>query len=280
MHPELVRLGPFVIRSYGALLALSFLLGVIWSIRRAKKVGVNPKYILDLAIVIFISSILGARIFYIIFHLEEFKGHWLDTVSPVQSSGDLGLGGLSMLGGVVLAIVSGIVYLRIKKQNVWQLADIVAPAFPLGIFLTRIGCFLNGCCFGKPDLQGSWGILFPESCPAGYTYPGIPLYPTQLFSSFKGLAILLALLLLEKFKKFEGYSFWLMLFLFGIGRFIIDFYRYYEPSMVLIRLSGVDFSVNQAVSLLIILISIFMWKHLRHKSKVTKVNVTIRPSTS
>jgi len=266
MHPELFRLGPVAIKSYGALLALSFLLGVLWSIRRAKRAGVDPKYILDLAIVIFISSIVGARAFYVIFHLSEFKGHWLDIISPIQSTGDLGIGGLTLLGGVVLAIISGIFYLRFKKQNVWLVADILAPAFPLGIFLTRIGCFLNGCCFGKPVSDHAWGVIFPDTCPAGYTFPGTVLYPTQLFSSLKGLVILALVLYLERFKRFQGYSFWLMLGLFGIGRFVIDFYRYYEPGMFLTRIGNVAFSVNQGVSLMIIVISAAMWNYLRLKS--------------
>lgn len=272
MHPELFRIGPFVAKSYGALLALSFILGVIWSIRRAKKGGLDPKYILDLAIVIFLSSIVGARFFYVIFHLEEFKGHWLDIVSPIQSTGDLGIGGLTMLGGVVLAILSGILYLKLKRQNVWQVADIMAPAFPLGIFLTRIGCFLNGCCFGKPVPDQFGGVIFPGDCPAGYTYPGIPIHPTQLFSSFKGLAVLILILWLERYKKFHGYTFWLMLGLFGLGRFIIDFYRYYEPSMVLARIGGIEFSVNQGVSLLIILISIAMAYVLSRKTLTPSEN--------
>src|SRR5574341_880811 len=267
MHPELFRLGPFTVKSYGALLALSFLLGVLWSIRRAKRAGVDPKYILDLAIVIFISSIVGARAFYVIFHLDEFRGHWLDIISAIQSNGDLGIGGLTMLGGVILAIVSGIFYLRLKKQNVWQVADVLAPAFPLGIFLTRIGCFLNGCCFGKPVSDHAWGIIFPDSCPAGYTFQGTPLYPTQLFSSLKGLIILVLVLFLERFKTFQGYSFWLMLALFGLGRFIIDFYRYYEPSMVLTKIGPVAFSVNQGVSIIIIVISAAMWNYLRLKPR-------------
>ncbi|OGC76598.1 MAG: prolipoprotein diacylglyceryl transferase [candidate division Zixibacteria bacterium RBG_16_50_21] len=266
MHPELIRFGPLAIRSYGLLLAISFLLGVIWSVRRANKVGVNPKIILDLTIVIFISSIVGARMFYVIFHLEEFRGHWLDVISPVQSNGDFVFGGLTMLGGVVLAVLCGIVYLRIKKQSVWKVADVLAPAFPLGIFLTRIGCFLNGCCYGKPSPQEAWGVVFPADCPAGYAYPGIHLYPTQLYSSLKGLLILIILVLLERYKKFDGYTFWLMLFVFGIGRFVIDFWRYYEPSMVLATIQGVSFSVNQGVSLIIIFVSATMWNLLRAKS--------------
>jgi phosphatidylglycerol:prolipoprotein diacylglycerol transferase len=238
-------------------------------VRRAHRVGVNPKFILDLTVVIFISSIAGARFFYVIFHLEEFRGHWLDVISPVQGNGDIVFGGLSMLGGVVLAVLSGMAYLRIRKQNVWKVADIVAPAFPLGILLTRIGCFLNGCCYGKPSTQGAWGIIFPPDCPAGYAYPGIHLYPTQLYSSVKGLLILVILLLLERYRKFDGYSFWLMLLLFGIGRFIIDFWRYYEPSMVLTTIGGANFSVNQGVSLIIIFLSALMWNLLRIRSKLT-----------
>ncbi|MCI0530454.1 MAG: prolipoprotein diacylglyceryl transferase [candidate division Zixibacteria bacterium] len=265
MHPELFHLGPFVIRFYGVLLAISFILGTLWSIQRAKKQGIKSKLVMDLTIVIFISSLLGARFFYVIFHLEEFKENWIDVISPIQSSGDLGIGGLSLLGGVLLAIVSGIFFLRIKQESVWKFADVITPAFPLGIVITRIGCFLNGCCFGKPH-EGSLGIVFPDNCPAGYTFPGLPLYPTQLFSSLKGLSVLAILLLLERYKKFDGFTFWVMVILFAIGRIIIDFYRYYESSMVLATIGNVSISVNQGVLVGLIIVAIFMLFYLKHRA--------------
>lgn len=256
MHPTLFKIGIFEVRAFGALLAVSFILGIILAAKRAKKAGIEPKFIMDLGLVVLISSIIGSRFFYVIFHLEEFRGHWTDIFNPLQSSGEFGIAGLSMLGGVVLSIACGIIYIILKKQPLWKIADICAPSFALGIGITRLGCFLNGCCFGKPTTS-FWGIVFPPDCAAGFTFTNVPLYPTQLFSSFKGFFIFFVLLFLERYKKFDGFTFWLMLLLFSAGRFIIDFFRYYEPS-TRVSLLGTVWSVNQVVCVVIFILSGFM----------------------
>jgi len=267
MHPTLFKIGIFEVRAFGALLALSFIIGIILAAKRAKKGGVDPKFIMDLGLVVLISSIVGSRFFYVIFHLEEFRGHWSDIFNPLQSSGEFGIAGLSMLGGVVLSITCGILYILWKKQPLWKIADISALSFVLGIGITRLGCFLNGCCFGEPT-SGFLGITFPSDCAAGFTFSNVPLYPTQLFSSLKGFLIFFVILFVERYKKFEGFSFWLMLLLFSAARFIIDFYRYYEPSMR-VNLLGMDWSVNQIISLCIFIISILMLQILSKRKSVT-----------
>ena len=265
MHPVLFKIGIFEVRAFGALLALSFLLGIFLCIKRAKKVGVNPKFIMDVALVVLFSSLIGSRFFYVIFHLEEFKGHGADVFNPFQSTGEFGIAGLSMLGGVILAIISGIIYILLKKQPLWKIADILAPSFVLGIGITRIGCFLNGCCFGEPT-KSSLGVVFPPDCAAGFTFTNVPLYPTQLFSSFKGFLIFFILVFLERYKKFDGYTFWLMLILFSAGRIIVDFFRYYEPSMSL-SIFGATLSVNQVILIFVFLFSCFMWFLLKKKAQ-------------
>ncbi len=268
MHPTLFKIGIFEVRAFGALLAISFIIGIILAAKRAKKVGIEPKFIMDLGLVVLISSIIGSRFFYVIFHLEEFRGHWTDIFNPLQSSGEFGIAGLSMLGGVILSIACGIIYIILKKQPLWKISDIVAPSFVLGIGITRLGCFLNGCCFGKPT-SSFLGIVFPSDCAAGFTFSNVPLYPTQLFSSFKGFFIFFILLFLERYKKFDGFTFWLMLMLFSSGRFTIDFYRYYEPSMR-VSIFGLDWSVNQVISVFIFILSGFMLFILsKKKSSIT-----------
>jgi len=266
MHPTLFKIGIFEVRAFGALLALSFIIGIILAAKRGKKTGLDPKFIMDLGLVILVSSIIGSRFFYVIFHLEEFKGHWTDIFNPFQSSGEFGIAGLSMLGGVILAIACGIIYIILKKQPLWKIADIVAPSFVLGIGITRLGCFLNGCCFGEPTAS-FLGIVFPSDCAAGFTFSNVPLYPTQLFSSLKGFLIFFVVLFLERYKKFDGFTFWLMLLLFATGRFIIDFYRYYEPSMR-VNLLGMDWSVNQLLSVFIFIFSGFMLRILSRRKTV------------
>jgi phosphatidylglycerol:prolipoprotein diacylglycerol transferase len=266
MHPVLFQIGPLAVRSYGFLLVLAFITGIWFSAKRAKKQGSNIDWIIDLSLVILVTAVVGSRFFYVIRHLEEFEGHRWDMVNPFQSSGEIGIGGLSMFGGLVLAIVCSIIFLRLRRLNVQKTADIVAPSVMLGLGVARIGCYLNGCCLGLPT-QSSLGVIFPPDSPAGYFYPDTPMFPIQLVASLMGFLIFGLLLMIEKFKKFDGFTFWLMLALYSVGRFIIDFFRYYEESMIFARIGDVGFSLNQALTALIFIFSIFMWNHLRLKAK-------------
>jgi phosphatidylglycerol:prolipoprotein diacylglycerol transferase len=252
MHPVLFKLGPLAIHAYGLMLALSFVLGILLAARRARKVGIDPNRIMDLGVLVAISAIVGARLFYVVFHLDEFRGHWTDTFNPFQSSGQVGIGGLTLLGGVILALLTSYVYLHTKKLPFLRVADMVVPSLGLGIFLTRIGCFLNGCCFGQPT-HLPWAVTFPYGCPAHYQFGSVPLHPTQLYSSLGGLIIFVALLALDRHRRFDGYLFYFFLLFYGIGRFLVDFVRYYEPSMVLVRLGSVALSTNQGISVLMLL---------------------------
>lgn len=266
MHPVLFQIGPLAVRTYGFLLALAFILGIWFSAKRAKKQGSNIDWIPDLSLIILITAIVGSRFFYVIRHLEEFEGHGWDMINPIQSSGEIGIGGLSMFGGLVLAIVCSIIYLRLKKLNVQKIADALAPAVMLGLGVARIGCYLNGCCFGLPT-QSSLGVIFPPNSPAGYFFQDTHIFPIQLVASFMGFLIFGVLLLVEKFKKFDGFTFWLMLAFYSVARFTIDFFRYYEESMIFAKIGGASFSMNQALIVLIFIVSIFMWNHLRLKAK-------------
>jgi phosphatidylglycerol:prolipoprotein diacylglycerol transferase len=270
VHSKLFQIGPLEIHSYGLLLAISFLVGIYLSIYRAKKQGVDPNKIIDLSVVIVLSAIIGARFLYVIFHLDEFKGHWLDTFNPFQSSGQIGIAGLTMLGGLIAAVSFGMLYLKIKKLPALKIADIVAPAIGLGIFLTRIGCFLNGCCYGVPT-DVPWGMIFPAECPAGFAFPNQVIHPAQLYESLNGLIILGALLVLERYKKFDGFLLYFFFILYGIARFIVDMFRYYENSMVLFQLGNFAISVNQGISILMVLLgSILIYLNMMRLRQANK----------
>ncbi len=262
MHPVLFKIGPVVITSYGVLLTSAFASGLLFSLSRTKGSEIKKEVILDLFLVVMLSSVVGSRFFYVIFHLDEFEGRLLDMINPIQSTGQIGIAGLSMAGGVVLAIFFGISYLHIKKINIWKVADIAAPSFPLGLAIARIGCFLNGCCFGKPT-DTFLGITFPYDSPAGYCFPDTSLYPSQLITSFFGATIFLVLVLFEKKKRFDGFSFWLMMILYSFARFLVDFFRYYEESMIFLRIGKTAFSVNQAVMALLFLTSLLALNYLK-----------------
>ncbi len=252
LHPVLFKIGAFELRAYGFMLALSFLAGIWLATKRAKKRGIDPNHIMDVSVVIIISSIVGSRLLYVIFHLDEFRGRWLDTINPFQSDGQIGIAGLTLLGGVVLSFISCMLYLYIKKLSFLKFADIIVPSVALGIFLTRIGCYLNGCCFGLP-CDGAVCVEFPHHSAAGSVFPNQSLIPTQLYSSLYGLFMLVALLYLERHQRFTGFLFYWFLVLYGISRFTIDFFRFYESSMVVFKIGEAAISVNQTISLIFVI---------------------------
>ncbi len=260
MHPELFRIGPISVHSYGVMLALSFILGIYLAIREGEKRGIRGDDIVNLGMVIIISSVFGARLFYVLFHLEEFRGRWIYTFWPVQEDGTIGLGGLIVLGGFLTAFIASAVYILVKKLDFWKVADSVAPSIALGVFLTRIGCFLNGCCFGKA-CSLPWAVVFLPNSPAGTVMGNTPIHPTQLYSSFYGLVIFLILLYVNRKQRFDGLLIGLFLILYGISRFTVDFFRYYEHQMFII--DGLEF--NQIVSLLMFVGGIFI---LLYRGKV------------
>ena len=263
MHPDLFSIGPIHIKAYGLALAISFFVGVWFAVKRAEKYDVKSQSIIDLCFIILVAAIVGSRLFYVVYHVEEFTGHWLDAVNPFQSSGQVGIAGLSMMGGIALAIIAAMVYFIIKRVNPWPALDILAPSFLLGLGITRIGCFFNGCCFGLPT-DSFCGVVFPEESMAGWIFPHAHLWPTQLFSSAAGFIMFGIILFSEKKKTFHGYTVWLTIILYSTWRFIIDFIRYYEDSMIFISIGGINFTRNQFICIAFIIIAIFWLRYLKH----------------
>jgi len=268
MHPVLFRIGPFALRSYGVLLALSFFLGILLASRRLTKMGGDGAKMIDLAVVIIITSIVGSRLFYVAFHWDEFAGRLTDIVNPFNNPEGIGIAGLSMDGGVFLAVLCGLLYLRLTRQPVLLTLDALAPSFGLGIFLTRIGCFLNGCCFGRPCATGL-GIVFPPESLAGWQYPGRPLHPAQLYNAAGGMIMLGLLLWLERYRTFRGFTFLLAVMLYGILRLLVDFYRHFEENVIIFHLGEFGLTANQVISGLAMLTALvlFVLFHIRSRPR-------------
>lgn len=106
-YPVLIKIGAFELRSYGLTLAISVALGIWIAMKRASRFGIKKENILDLAVVIMIATIVGSRLWYVVYHIKEFRGQWLNTINPFQN-GTIGIAGLSMVGGVVLGIISAL----------------------------------------------------------------------------------------------------------------------------------------------------------------------------
>jgi len=207
MYPILFEIYNFKIGSYGIFLALAIYIGLIISIKRGKQHNFTQEFMLNLSICIILSGIIGARGLYILYYPSIF------IEAPL---GIFARYGFAFHGGLLLSLVCSIIYLRIKKMKFFIVADTIAPGIALGEAIARIGCFLNGCCFGKPtDLP--WQVRFPDhsSC----ELPNISIHPTQLYLSIGNLIIFFILLRVKK------NTFLFYLILNSLLRFFIEFVR-------------------------------------------------------
>ncbi len=263
MHSLLFRIGPFAVRSYGLMLALAFFFGLWLAIKRAQRVGVKPSQMMDMSVWGIVVGITGARLTYVAFHWNQFSDNLISIINPFGPEG-FGIAGLILYGGLIPGLAVGFLYMRWHQLPFWKTADAFAPSVALGIFLVRIGCFLNGCCFGKPS-QLPWAMVFPHDSPAGSVFPHTPIHPTQLYSSVYGLIIFGLLLFLERFKKFDGFTFWLLLAFYAAARFSVDFVRYYENSMILFEIGKVPLLFNQGVCVILFVLAVTMLLLLRKR---------------
>jgi phosphatidylglycerol:prolipoprotein diacylglycerol transferase len=241
MYPILYHSDPLIVRSYGFMLVLSFLVGLLLARVRAQRAGVDPHHISHLFLLILFAAVVGSRLLYV---AENFSGYAADPWRVVR----IWEGGLSMLGGLLLAIAVSFFYLRAIGEPFAKVADICAPSIALGEALTRIGCFLNGCCFGTHcDLP--WAVVFPKESLAGHVFPDTPIHPTQLYAALYSLLIVGILLTVEKKEHRPGTIISLFLMLHAAARFLVEFVRYSAPALQMFTLANVTFTSYQLISL-------------------------------
>jgi len=126
------------------MVAIAFLFGIFLAAQEAARKGIKPDLIYDFSFYLLVGSMIGARLYYIIFFgIKDFLAEPLSIFKVWQ-------GGLSIHGGILGGILAGLVFSKVHKVSFWVLADVVSPSLILGQAIGRIGCFLNGCCFGAP----------------------------------------------------------------------------------------------------------------------------------
>lgn len=233
MHPIICKIGPLTIYSYGLMLALAFAISIFLLRKEAANQHFNVVKILDLVFWSLLIGIIGGRVFYILFNLNYFQGNPREAIM-------LHHGGLIWYGGLLFAFCFALVYLKINKLPVLKTLDLCAPYIALGQALGRIGCFLNGCCYGKPV---SWGIYFPSH--------NARLHPTQLYSFVDLLVIFLILRWRQRSSKVDGAVICLYFLLASAERFIIEFFRGDSSSFFL------GLTSFQVISLSILSIAIY-----------------------
>lgn len=249
MRPVLIEIGGIEIPAYGIMLAVSFLAALWYVKRNAPRAGISPIVVENLAFYIMLGVIIGGRLLYAAFHWAQYENDLLGIFRIWE-------GGMMFFGGFLGGLLLGALYLRKQGISVLKISDVIAPALGLGLFFTRIGCFLNGCCFGNSSTL-PWAIRFPDECVAGTSsVGGLALHPTQLYESIFGLALFFFLnnRLAKSYRR--GAVFAQFLIFYGGFRFGIDFIRFYE--------NNANFWINQIIAIgLIVVGAIILLKRVR-----------------
>ena len=259
MRSILYQFGPVTLRMYGCMMALGFIAGwylVSWLCRRE---GRKPELLTNLLMLMMVSGVVGARVAYVIEHWHrEFANNLLEIVRVDH-------GGLMFYGGLILAFVCFVGYCLAKRERFLPMADKMAVVVPLGHAFGRIGCFFNGCCYGRRT-DGVFGVSFPAMSPAwseqvregaisSSAAKALPVLPTQLFEA-AGCLLVFAIVLFVYLKtnraasggeapakKTAGLSAAVYFASYGVLRFLLEMLRG-DP-----RAAVMGLSIGQTISL-------------------------------
>ncbi len=215
MRPVLFHIGSYSVYSYGVFLFLAFLVGVAVAGREMRNKGLDATAVYAVGAVAAVSGVIGARLFYILGHWGEFSGKWSSVL-------DVNMRGLVFYGGLALAVPA--CALTVKKMGlpVGKVADAVGLTLPLSLAVARVGCFLNGCCGGKPSGL-PWAVTFPGSSTS--------VHPTQIYELILDLILFLFLFFRRRKMVRDWDLFLLALGGYGALRFLNEFFRYHaKPS--------------------------------------------------
>lgn len=249
MDPVAFEIFGMPVRWYGIIISFGLLMATLVAMREAKRVGIKEEDLLDLLLFAVPAAIIGARIHYVLFTWDEYKGDFIRMINIRE-------GGLAIHGALIAAIIVGIIFCRVKKINFWKIADLAGPSIILGQAIGRWGNYANSEAHGGPtDLP--WGILVD----------GQKVHPTFLYESLWNFLVFIFLLWYRRRKKAEGEVFLLYLALYSLGRFFIEGMRTDSLMLGPIR-------VAQLISVITIIICsiIFVVFRKRHMSNNDEIS--------
>lgn len=224
MHPEIISIGDFMVPTYGVLVALGFLAGIWIAARLAKQSGLDPDKVTNLGVYCALAGLVGAKILMVILDL----GYYVRNPGELFSMATLRAGGV-FYGGLILALVVAVAYLRKRELPALRTADALAPGIALGHSIGRLGCFAAGCCWGV-ECQRWWAVTFTN--PEAQRLVGVPLnqplHPTQLYESAAEAIIFGLLYRWHGRHGHDGAVIGLYLILYSIARFGIEFVRFHQ----------------------------------------------------
>ena len=216
MYPVLFEFGDFQLRSYGVIVALSFLLALWMSTKEAKRNGLDPKLIQDFAVYALLGGIIGARLYFVLF---SAPGYFFDHPWEIFAiwSGGIGIIG-SLIGGFIVAVW----FCRTKKLSLLKFGATLAPGVALGQTLGQFACLLNGDSFGRPtDLP--WAITYTD--PRSLAPLNIPLHPVEIYEMAAYFLVFLLVWRSRNLSKINGLTFFTYLGGYGVARSLVEFFR-------------------------------------------------------
>jgi phosphatidylglycerol---prolipoprotein diacylglyceryl transferase len=252
MHPVLFQFGPFTIYTYGVLAAAGFLLGLWWAYRQAPRAGLDPRTIWNLGVYGILAALVVSKIWYVFSMWSYFVANprALFSLETLQSAG-------TFYGGVVGGILWVLFYARLRKLPLLGVLDLSAAPVALGHSIGRVGCFVAGCCYGKPTSL-PWGVTFtnPIAARISGTPMNISLHPTQLYEAGGEFLNFLLLVWIGTRQRFSGQLIGAYFILYGLERGSIEFVRD-DPGRTLMFHDSV--SLMQLVSVGLLLAGAFLW---------------------
>ncbi len=214
VHPILIQLGPLTLRTYGLLIAIGFL-AACWLFRkRANRLGMDDAAATNLMILLLLSGIAGARVYYVAWHWNDIFARDPIAILKIYE------GGIVFYGGFLASCAVLYGWSRWKGIPFISLADAAVPSLVLAHAFGRLGCFMGGCCYGSP-CDHFWAVRLhapPEIA-------GMAIHPTQLYEVAGLLNILATLLVIERISRYPGQVFFSYCILYSLMRFIVEFFR-------------------------------------------------------
>ena len=213
--------------SYGLMLTVSVIAGRLLAIRLAERAGIDAKLADRCAVWTLAGAIVGARLLYVVTNLDQFNSVF-DIVAWWK-------GGVVAYGGFLGGLAAATAFCRIHNVRLLAWADCVVPSLCVGLALTRVGCFLGGCDFGR-DWNGLWAVRFPAGSPAfvqqmrfGLLPSGatssLPVHPTQLYESLAGVVLLLLVFAVRRRQRVSGQALAAFALGYGVLRYLIEIVR-------------------------------------------------------
>jgi phosphatidylglycerol:prolipoprotein diacylglycerol transferase len=249
--------GGIKVFGYGMMLFLAFLASMNLAAWRARREKLDPEVIYDLSLWVFMDGLIGARLFYVV-------QYWGDRVRTFADIFRIWEGGIVLYGSIMGGTAAFFVYRAVRPFPLRAYLDVIAPSLAVGIALGRLGCFLNGCCYGDLCPGLPWGVAFPRYSPPWTAQVGagligqsagwsLPVHPTQLYSTLDALVLLFLLSAFYPLRRRDGEVMALLMITYPITRFLIEYLRNDEGVFLL------GLTISQTISVGLFACGLLFW---------------------